>query len=333
MFDSFSDKISIMDKDHRYIKVNMAFADTFNLHPRDIVGKVCYEFVHGLKQPLPNCPHLEAIKTKELVVREDFDPVNGIHTEATISPVFNDDGEVVATVNFTKDITERKIADEKIKQSLSEKEILIREVHHRVKNNLQVISSLLDMDSMRMGEKESYNLINDARSRVHTMALIHSQLYQSERFDKINLAKHSKDLIEYISVVHSSRETEVDHAIEDFDVTLPVNQAIPLGLVLNELITNIYKHAFKKRQKGILKCEISKSSQGVITVVVKDDGVGLPDDFDFEKVQSLGLRLVRNLVREQLKGEVTISHVKGTEFVIKFKAIMEDDEDVQNTGS
>lgn len=454
-FDSFSDKISIRDKNYRYIKVNKAFADTFNMHPRDIIGRLSYELEEGLDKPRPDCPYMKAYKTKKVVVREKFIPETEVYSEATISPVIGDGGEVIAIVDFTKDITERKHADEalaraaeewqetfdavddliaiidderkvlrtnrammeafsgqdvvgkkcyelfhgtnqplpdcpctktlksgmpehyefkephmgnrifdvftypikdegggkrkvvhkirditekklveqSIRQALSEKEILLREVHHRVKNNLQVISSLLDMDGMNMSERDGHGFLNDARSRIHTMALIHSQLYQSERFDKINLAKHARELIEFISVVHSSKETAIDSVIEDFDVTLPVTQAIPLSLVLNELITNIYKHAFKEGQKGTLECSMQKSSQGIVSLVIKDNGVGLPEGFNIDEVKSLGLKLVRNLVREQLKGDIAVSFDGGTKFLINFKSLKEEGEYVKDTGS
>ncbi|MBN1572693.1 MAG: PAS domain S-box protein [Deltaproteobacteria bacterium] len=333
-FDSFSDKISIIDRNHCYIKVNMAFAKSLNRHPRDIVGKLCYELEHGLKAPLPDCPHTKVIRTKKPVVIQGFDQETGVYTEATISPIFDNGKDVIATVNFTKDITERKLAEQKIKQSLDEKEILLKEVHHRVKNNLQIISGLLDMDMMRMGGRDSFELFNDARSRIHTMALIHSQLYQSERFDKINLVKHTQDLINYISVVHAKRNANIIPVIEDFDVTIPVTQAIPLSLILNELFTNAYKHAFGEGERGTLECTIRESDEGVITVVVKDNGVGLPEGFDINEVDGLGLRLVRNLVREQLMGDIFVeSGDSGTQFVIKFSALKEEGKYVQDTGS
>ncbi len=334
-FDSFSDKISIIDRDHCYIKVNMAFAKSHKKHPRDIVGKVCYELEHGLNEPLPDCPHKKVIETKKPVVLQEYDRERGVYTEATISPIFNDNNDVIATVNFTKDITERKLVEQKIKQSLDEKEILLREVHHRVKNNLQIISGLLDMDGIKMvGGKDSFELFNDARSRIHTMALIHSQLYQSERFDKINLVKHTQDLINYISAVHASRHVNIVPVIEDFDVTISVTQAIPLSLILNELFTNAYKHAFDEGEKGTLECTIRESAEGVITVVVKDDGVGLPEGFNINEVDGLGLRLVRNLVREQLMGDIFIeSGDGGTRFVIEFNALKEEGKYVQDTGS
>jgi two-component sensor histidine kinase len=190
------------------------------------------------------------------------------------------------------------------------------------------------MDGMKMGGKDSFELFNDARSRIHTMALIHSQLYQSERFDKINLVKHTQDLINYISAVHASRHVDIVPVIEDFDVTVPVTQAIPLSLILNELFTNAYKHAFGEGEKGTLECTIRESAEGLITVVVKDDGAGLPEGFDINEVDGLGLRLVRNLVREQLMGDIFIeSSDGGTRFVIKFNAVKEEGKYVQDTGS
>ena len=215
-------------------------------------------------------------------------------------------------------IYECTCAEEQIKGSLKEKEVLLREVHHRVKNNLQIISSLLDMSSMQTQNQEAIDLFADSRNRVNSMALIHSQLYRSERFDQINMGKHIQELSKTMLQIYSMENTITLDIISN-DMYLTVNQAIPCALVLNELITNVCKHAYREGQKGMISISMQKSNDSTFLLRVKDDGVGIPKDVDIEKVKSLGLSLVRNLVYNQLKGKIDVSRNKGTEFLIDFK--------------
>lgn len=220
-----------------------------------------------------------------------------------------------------EDITERKRMDEQIKASLKEKEELLKEIHHRVKNNLQIISSLLDLSSMR-SSNEAVDLFTDARAKIHTMALIHSQLYRSDRVDQIDMKSHIHELVKFLSQIYASRL--ITPVIESYDVYLSITQAIPCALVLNELISNAYKHAFKEGQKGTVTITMQRSAGDTIFIRAKDDGVGIPEEVDIYKTDSLGLKLVRNLVQKQLKGEIEVKRDKGTEFIIEFKILKEE---------
>ena len=215
-------------------------------------------------------------------------------------------------------ICERTCAEEALKASLNEKEVLLREVHHRVKNNLQIISSLLDMSSMQTDNQETIDLFTDSRNRVNAMALIHSQLYRSERFDQINMEAHVLELSRNLLQVYSM-EKVIALDIKSANIYLNINQAIPCALVLCELITNVCKHAYMEGQKGTISISMQKSDVDTILLRIKDDGVGIPKDFDIEKVKSLGISLVRNLIYNQLKGEIKVKRNKGTEFHIHFK--------------
>jgi two-component sensor histidine kinase len=216
-------------------------------------------------------------------------------------------------------IYERTCAEEKIKASLKEKEILLREVHHRVKNNLQIISSLLDMSSMQTDNQETIDLFTDSRNRVNAMALIHSQLYRSERFDQINMEAHVLELSRNLLQIYSM-EKAIEIDIKSVNIYLTISQAIPCALILNELITNVCKHAYREGQKGTIGISMQKSDDNIFLLRVKDDGAGIPEDIDIEKTNSLGLSLVRNLVCNQLKGKIGFRRNKGTEILIDFKA-------------
>ncbi|MBT7590654.1 MAG: PAS domain S-box protein, partial [Candidatus Scalindua sp.] len=230
---------------------------------------------------------------------------------------------VIGIIGAVSNITERKKADEQIKESLKEKDVLLDEVHHRVKNNLQIISSLLDMSSMKTENQEAIALFEESRNRVDSMALIHSQLYQSERFDRIDMEKHIQGLSGNLLNIYSKEQT-IALDIKSTNVYLPVTQAVPCALVLNELISNSLKYAYRKEQKGLISISMQQSNDGTIITKVKDNGVGIPEEIDIEGAKSLGLRLVRNIVYKQLNGKIEIIRNKGTEFIIEFKSFKEE---------
>lgn len=217
---------------------------------------------------------------------------------------------------------ERKQAMEQIKASLNEKEVLLKEIHHRVKNNLQIISSLLDMSRLQLHDKQAIELFTDASAKINTMGLIHLQLYKSERFDHIEMGNHIQEIFSHLSKVYAA-EKWISHTIEVSVVYLPLTQAIPCALVLTELISNTFKHAFKGRQQGTIKISMEKSARDSIVIKVRDDGIGFSEGVDIFKSDNLGLKLVKNLVQKQLKGKIQVKHKKkGTDFITKFK-IME----------
>ncbi|MFQ6040774.1 MAG: histidine kinase dimerization/phosphoacceptor domain -containing protein [Candidatus Poribacteria bacterium] len=216
-----------------------------------------------------------------------------------------------------EDITKLKQAEEQIKASLREKEVLLREIHHRVKNNLQIVSSLLDMSGMRTDNQEAINFLNDARSRIHTMALIHSQLYGSDRFDNIDVGSQIRGLVRHLSEIYPASQRVATNVIEHAEVHLSITLAIPLSLALNELITNAFKHAFKERRRGRIDILINQSAGETALISVKDDGIGMPEYIDIDSIKTLGLSLVRNLVKEQLKGQINLERDNGTEITIE----------------
>ena len=222
-----------------------------------------------------------------------------------------------------RDITDQMRTDEQIKASLREKEVLLKEVHHRVKNNLQIISGLLDMSRRRANNREAVDLLSETDAKIHTMALIHTQLYQSDRFDEVDMKSHVRNLITYISQLYGAKKN-ITLVINTHDVILSVTQAIPFALALNELIANVFKHAFEEGKGGILEVFMEQSSDGAISVKIRDDGIGIPEDVDIDNTDTLGLKLVRRLVLKQLKGKLRIERNKGTEVFIEFKVSEEE---------
>ena len=217
------------------------------------------------------------------------------------------------------DITDRKLAEKALKTSLKEKEILLREIHHRVKNNFEIICSLLDLSSMNTKNQEIQFSWRDVNARIHSMALIHSQLYECDRFDKIYMENYFHELMNYLTNIYGEAEKRIAFVIEPSEVYLSVNQAIPCALVLNELITNVFKHAFRERRKGTIQVSINNSTEGTVLIGVKDDGDGIPKGIDFNNTKGLGFKLSRHLVEGQLKGAIRVNVDNGTEICIEFK--------------
>ncbi len=241
-----------------------------------------------------------------------------------MKPVQIGDGTALYTC---RDVTERRLMQQQALISLKEKDMLLQEIHHRVKNNLQVISSILDMSSLRIQDEQAIGLLTDARAKVHTMGLIHSQLYHGERFDRINMNSHVRDLAQYLSLIYGEGK-DVNVTVHAGDVDLSLTQAIPCALALSELVSNSFKHAFKERHGGSLEITVEDAPGNTIVLTVKDDGCGLPDEVDFFHADSLGLKLVRNLVQNQLRGSVQVNRDAGTEFVVTFQR--EEETDVES---
>jgi len=224
------------------------------------------------------------------------------------------------TVGSLLEITERKRAEEQLKAAVRDKELLIREVHHRVKNNLQVISSLLDMSSLRTRSQPAQDLITNARSKIHSIAIIHSQLYASDRFEEVDMESHVRELVSYLLQIYAGAE-HITPLVEVAAVKLQIDQAVPYAIVLNELISNALQHAFIGREKGTIRVSVERLAEGTLLTTVKDDGIGISPEVDIADADTLGLKLVRNVVQKQLKGKVRIKRNKGTEFIVEFKPL------------
>ncbi len=196
-------------------------------------------------------------------------------------------------------------------------EILLKEIHHRVKNNLQVVSSLLDLQSKEIEDEGALQTFMQGQNRVKAMALIHQKLYQNEELATIDFEDYAKNLMSELREIYPIAKSVTSSIRSSGNAQFDIDTAIPLGLILNELISNAYKYAFNDIEKGILEVEIAELGRGRYQLIVKDTGNGLPDSMDFTKAKSLGLRLVRRLSK-QLHGEVTYRTERGAIFVINF---------------
>ncbi len=226
-------------------------------------------------------------------------------------------GELRETnIHLTAEIAERKRAEENLRSLLSEREVLLREVHHRVKNNLQVISSLLNMQSRYLMDPMAKDIFEASVNRIQSMARIHEKLYRSESLARIDLAGYIRDLASGL-VRTCSAGGEVALSIDIDDISLGIDSSIHLGLLVNELVANVLKHAFPEDGTGKVGISLKKAEDHFL-LTISDDGMGFPENVDFRNTESLGMQLVVTLV-EQLKGDIELVRGKGTTFRITFE--------------
>ncbi len=223
------------------------------------------------------------------------------------------------------DITAHKQAEGKIKASLHEKEVLLKEIHHRVKNNMQVISSLLSLQAGYIQNPEALRLFKESENRIRSMALVHEKLYQTEDLTKIDFAEYIPSLTNHLMSSYANANTAIALRLNIEHITLGLDAAIPCGLIINELVSNALKHAFGKQERGDITIDFHRKDRrrdddGSLVLRVQDNGVGLPEKFDFRQGASLGLKLVVSLTK-QLKGKITHHNPasRGAEFRIEFK--------------
>gem|GEM_PF-930999 len=249
---------------------------------------------------------------------------NAIRKDGSIFPVIIfasiviKDGLTVGLRGIIVDISEQKRLEKEIRSSLKEKEVLLKEVHHRVKNNFQLISNMLSLESDLLSDEKINSVFNELQVRIRSLSLVHEILYTTKDFGFVNIRDYVTDLIEFLqrSLLNTYQQIDIKLNIED-EVYLEPDIIIPCGLIINELVSNSVKYAFPERNNGLIKIEIKRKNNKHI-INISDNGIGLPVKFDIDKVQSFGLFLVRTL-SQQMKGELSFkSSSEGSEFTIIF---------------
>jgi PAS domain S-box-containing protein len=231
-------------------------------------------------------------------------------------PIYRD-GRVVAALQVSTDITRRKQNEARIAASLREKESLLQEIHHRVKNNLQVISSLLSLQADQLHDPQARAAFLDSRNRVRAMAVLHERLYRSGRLDHIDFSRQVEALCSNLFCSYGIDPSRVRLELQLAEVWLDIERAMPCGLLLNELVSNALKHAFPEGREGYVRVTLDAGPTGEYTLIVADNGVGLPLEPDVAHTSSLGLQLVETLVR-QVGGRLAVDLTEGTAFRITF---------------
>ena len=237
--------------------------------------------------------------------------------EASISKV-GVNGKIMFTV-ILRDVTQRVAAEEKIKTSLREKEALLKEIHHRVKNNLQVVSSLLGLQSRVVTDEQTRKMFQESQNRIHSMALLHESLYQSNNLSMIDFPDYIRQLASHLFHSYGVRAERIHLRTNLDELYLNLDAAVPCGLIINELVSNSLKYAFPDGREGEVRIELHEHSSGLARLIVADNGIGLRSDIDWATARSLGLRLVRTLA-EQLGAKIEVKSNTGTEVRLTFAA-------------
>ncbi|MCE5249054.1 PAS domain S-box protein [bacterium] len=317
-----SDIIVRFDEKYRYLYVNPAMAKISGIDPEMCIGKTSREIGFPADISIFWEKKIKDVFKKKHPVNEQYELETAQGTivyDWRLVPESGTGGKIESVLSTSRDITERKKAEEQIKKSLEEKEVLLKEIHHRVKNNMQVISSLLTLQSERIKNKRYLTMIHESINRIQTMALIHTMLYQSETLTHINFNDYIGKMILNIISLYSSTCSRVEVRREIHDIYFSIDKAIPCGLIINELVSNSFKHAFPHNKRGTITIEMKDTGDSGIMLKIIDDGIGISPEIDWRKTDSLGLKIVSLLVERQLFGSIELITDNGTEFDIAFK--------------
>ncbi|PXF61219.1 MAG: hypothetical protein C4B59_05595 [Candidatus Methanogaster sp.] len=317
ILDGISDAIIVLDGGLNITWANEVAVNQYGA----VIGKKCYEAHKWLQEPCVECiarkTHADGV-TRTSEEESTLKDGKRINFTASCSPIRDQDGRVVSVVEVLHDITKYKQAEDQIKASLREKEVTLLEIHHRVKNNLQVVSSLLNMQARNVKDKETGEVLSESRDRVNTMGLIHSRLYESGNLSEINMKGFIDKLLVQLFQISPVEDVEITQIVYADDCSLPISLAVPVGLIVNELLSNAVKHAFADRKEGKIEINLTASEGGRINLRVSDDGVGMPSGFDINESKTLGLRLVKILSEDQLQGTLEVTSDGGATFGIEF---------------
>jgi|GEM_PF-513437 len=299
---------------------NEAASNLLNLPMDKILGKFYLKFVHKEDRQKVHEHFIKKTLVEEKSSYLEFRYTNGNDKEGWVSFLVNpliENGVFTGITGIAQDITQRKQVEKKIADSLKEKETLLKEVHHRVKNNMQIIYSLLNLQSGSIEDQSVLNIVKESQNRIRIMALLHEKLYQSKEISYIDLPGYIKEIIKNVvsSYILDMDKIKVDVDIDEFEVS--IDAAISIGLIINELISNAVKYAFPAGRKGRVRFLLKKNDNASHKMIISDNGVGFPSSINFKNTSSLGLQLVNTLVN-QIEGSIQMNNSEGTEFIIIF---------------
>jgi PAS domain S-box-containing protein len=317
------DGILVVDRDSRIVSHNRRFLEMWGFPEGATLGLNDEEALQFVVRNRVADPEGFLSRVREIysnvqsVIQDEFDLADGRVFSRYTAPMVGPDGRYFGRVWYFTDITERKRAEAQIRKDLKVKEVMLREIHHRVRNNLNVISSLLNLQSERIvTKKQALDAFVESKNRIFAMALVHSNLYKEDDFSSIQMQAFAKNLTDNLMRVYRA---DVEIRIQADALSLDINTAVPCGLILNELVTNSLKHAFPERDRGIITIGFERTVERLCRMTVQDNGVGLPPAFDPARSKSLGFTIVSQLVA-QIDGEMTVRGNAGARFEILFPA-------------
>ncbi len=324
IFENASDMIQTIDLGGNILYVNDAWRKTLGFQKNEIQNKNIIDFIH--QDYRDHCLRMMGALADGMM--ESLDKVEIAFITKTNKTVLvegninlrRENGVPVGTRAIFRNITEKKKAQEKVKSSLVEKEVLLKEIHHRVKNNLQIMSSLLNLQADSIKDLKAKEKYTESIGRIKSMAIIHELLYRSKNLSSIKIKDYVTELVNYISKTYSiNPKIKVDFSIKVENEFIDLDKAIPCGIIINELLSNAFKYAYAKTESGKIKVEFTQNhgSKYNYQLIVSDHGIGMAKKIDFVNPSTLGLQLVHTLV-EQIGGKMEVELKNGTKFIIKF---------------
>jgi len=310
-----------IDLDGKVLKVNKQVCEIFGYTEKELLNQDYLSLTHpdDIDKEKQRVDEFYEQKSKKLYFEMRFIDKSGSVIWAIVSAslIVNIDGEPVFAIVSINNITERIIAQKQIEKNLREKDILIREIHHRVKNNMQVISAILSLQADEINDERLSTVLNQCMTRVQSMSKVHEMMYRTSDLEHLDMSEYIDEMIKTLRDLYPLKEKGITFKENCRDVSLNLNQAIPVGIIVNELISNAMKHAFPEGRKGTITVKLYKRKD-VIFMTVSNDGVPLPKNFNIEEPTSLGLEIV-NLLTKQLDGSIeATSDQNGTSFCINF---------------
>lgn len=324
LIEKSSDAISLITPEGVVMYASPSVQSILGYSPAEMVGSNGFAFVHPDDQDLAKHT-LVRISQKTNVRYGEMVELRGRHADGSyrwLSCTFSNllgDVRVRAVVINVRDITEHKQAEQQLQAALKEKETLLKEIHHRVKNNLQVVSSLLSLQANTIKDEELLELVRESQNRIRSMALIHESLYSTENFAVVDIQRYLRHLAGNLVRSYGARAQGIELVVDVESIGLNTDLAVPCGLIVTELISNAIKHGFADVQGGKLRLSLRRAPDGQLALQVSDSGCGLPPDVDIETAESLGLRLV-NALAGQLGGRLIVERGLGTTVTITFPA-------------
>ena len=314
-FEAMSDAVWILGLDDTVIKSNSAsLALLGKASGTAINGCFCHELLHGKSQHIEDCPYprmKQSLKREVSILRE-----KNRWLEVSVEPLLSGDGRFIGSVHISKDITQRKEAEDRIQGLLNEKQLLLRETHHRIKNNMNVIAALLSLQASHMEEGPGHLALDEARRRVLSMMVVYDKLYRSDDFRNISSADYLSQLLDEIGIQFSQTGVRLKRDFEDFMLDSTV--LFPMGIIMNELITNSFKYAFPDGKAGCIKVSLHKEPEtGTVRFCIADDGIDFLPDLSADAPSGFGLVLVKALA-DQMSADISVEGTGGTMFCFRF---------------
>lgn len=321
LIENMSEVILYVDNSDRIIFVNDNAIKMFGYEKGELIGQVAGELLaeEGYRDFLK-----DRIKLRRHGFTDRYEAQmltkhgEKLWVEISSAPLKDVNGKIIGSIGIHSDITDRKKYENTIESSLKQKDMLLKEIHHRVKNNLQIISSLIKLQSAHVKDKEIHSLFAESQNRIKTMALIHEKLYRSTDISVIEFYDYIKNLVDSLYASYGMSTERVRPVIEFRSIYLDIDTAIPCGLIINEVISNCLKYAFPELRKGQITIDLQEKDESEYLLSIHDNGIGIPEEVNIANTNSLGLKLIK-ILSEQLGGGAELIRDGGTEFRISFK--------------